>query len=113
MSKVNIPECWVCLDRGAVLYRDKEGYEFITHCICKAGNHWQYDGRMCKKPTKYYIPSVAERFDVHDLARQNIMTWWRSNRHKPETIKALKEQGVNIDSLTSSFKEAPKNEQAV
>lgn len=100
MNGVKIPECWVCFDKGYVLYQDKDGYEFINHCICKAGTKWQYDGRKCeKRPSQYYIPSVAEKFDVHELAKQNFFHWREINRNKPGIEKALIQQSEQIGGL--------------
>ena len=105
MSDVKVPECWVCLDKGLVLYQDKDGYEFITHCICKAGNRWQYDGRKClKNPSKYYIPSVMEKFDVHDLARENLINWCQIYIHKTGVKDVLRAKGIQIDNLPLEVK---------
>lgn len=101
MSDIKIPECWICRDDGFILYKDKDGHEFITHCICKAGTRWQYDGRKCqKRPSQYYIPSVAEKFDVHVLARENLLSWWQVHKHKPGVKEALKAKGIQAESLS-------------
>lgn len=100
MNGVKIPECWVCFDKGYVLYQDKDGYEFINHCICKAGTKWQYDGRKCeKRPSQYYIPSVAEKFDVHELARDNLLNWWQRNKHRSGVKEALIAKGIQVGRL--------------
>jgi len=99
MSSIRIPECWVCLDKGYVLYQDQAGYEFITHCICKAGTSWQYDGSTCKRPSPYYIPSVATKYDVHELARRNFLGWWRTNKSKPGVKEALEARGILVEKL--------------
>jgi hypothetical protein len=97
---MKMPECWICMDEGFILYDDMDGYEYITHCTCKAGNDWNYDGRNCeKRPTKYYIPSAEELFDVQEFAKDNLMKWLNTNRDKPGVMEELKARGVQVDKL--------------
>ncbi|RKD22432.1 hypothetical protein SAMN02745883_00716 [Caminicella sporogenes DSM 14501] len=71
--KINCP---ICLDQGVVLYKKKIGdyiYEFAAHCTCSNGNKYRYDGQSCdKRKSEYYMPSIAEEFDVKELAKENL-----------------------------------------
>jgi hypothetical protein len=99
---MKIPECWICMDEGFVFYKDDKGYERILHCTCKAGVKWTYDGRACtKRPSHYYIPSVEVQFDIHDLAKYNLMQWLEKNRDRPGVIEALNARGIKVDKLTA------------
>jgi hypothetical protein len=93
-KKVNMPECWICLDEGIIVYNKKEEqseYEHVAHCICEAGKKYAYDGRMCKDyKSDYYIPSIAEVTDPETVAKENLSDFYRRNKDNVEVIEELK-----------------------
>lgn len=99
-TKVYIPNCWICMDKGFVLYRDANHYEYIAHCTCVNGYQWAYDGRKCtKNPSPFYAPSVAEKFDVEKLAADNFWNWWNIYRDKPGIKEELERRGIPTEKL--------------
>jgi len=92
-KKVKIPNCWICMDTGFVLYRKKvDDYEseYVSSCTCSAGAEYAYDGARCEKKSPYRIPSVAEVLDPEDVAVRNFREWYERYKDEP---------GVKLEAL--------------
>lgn len=98
-TKAHIPACWICMDRGFILYRDTNHYEFILHCTCPRGQEWAYDGRKCERKSPYYAPSVAEKFDTGKIATDNFWEWWKANKDRPGIKEELERRGIPTKEL--------------
>jgi hypothetical protein len=98
-QEVYIPQCWVCMDRGFILYQKQIGdtkAEYAAHCTCRAGEAYRYDGAKCEKKSEYRIPSIVEVLDPQRLAAENFRVWWEANKKKDGIVKAMKERGIPI-----------------
>lgn len=84
-------KCWVCMDRGFVLYKKTENcheYEFIAHCVCTEGMKYIYDGSKCKdRKSDYYVEDVRKVFDVVELAKQNYFEFVKRDSTRKEEAK--------------------------
>ena len=99
-TNVHIPSCWICLNKGFILYKDTEHREYIVHCICPSGQNWAYDGEKCEKnKSPYYIPSVKEKFDVEKIAADGFWEWWKNNKDKPGIKEELERRGIPTEEL--------------
>jgi hypothetical protein len=90
---LKIPECWICLDSGVVSYTKKvDGYtaEHVAHCICDAGEEFNYEGE------NYWVPSVEEVIDPDEHAKNNIKNWLDAHKNNPEARKELSQRGIKI-----------------
>jgi hypothetical protein len=98
-KEIKLPECWVCMDTGMILYNKKTElgeYEYIAHCICQAGLLYHYDGKECKNKSPYYIPSVAEVADPATIAKDNIIEFYERNKNNEKVVKTLEMRGIKI-----------------
>lgn len=90
---LKIPECWICLDSGVVLYTKKvDGYmdEHTAHCICDAGEEFCYEGEY------YWVSSVEEVLDIDEHAKNNIKHWLNAHKNNPAARKELAQRGIKI-----------------
>lgn len=99
-EKINIPQCWICLDDGVVLYQKQVGNtvaEYAAHCTCQAGDDFNYDGTKCEKhKSPYYIPVISQVMSPEQLAIENFRKWWEANKNKKGIEKAMQERGIPI-----------------
>ena len=98
IQKVYIPRCWVCMDRGYLLFNRKFGkreYEHIAHCICDTGRGYTFYGPNVKEhPSEFYVPSIEEIVDTDTMARENIQEFINKYRDNPDVMSELKKRGV-------------------
>ena len=99
-EKIWMPQCWICMDLGVILYYKQEGNvkaEYAAHCTCQAGDDFNYDGTKCEiKKSTYYIPVVTQVIDPEQLAAENFRKWWEANKNKKGIEKAMQERGIPI-----------------
>ena len=99
-DKIRMPECWICMDEGVILYYKQEGNvkaEYAAHCTCQAGDNFNYDGTKCEiKKSTYYIPVVTQVIDPEQPAAENFRKWWEANKNKKGIEKAMQERGIPI-----------------
>ena len=99
-DKIRMPQCWICMDEGVILYYKQEGNvkaEYAAHCTCKTGEAFNYDGTKCEKhKSPYYIPVVTQVIDPEQLAAENFRKWWEANKNKKGIEKAMQEKGIPI-----------------
>lgn len=96
---IRIPECWICMDEGFVLYKKRVNEteaEYIAHCTCKMGSKYAYDGTKCEKKSEYRVPSIVEVMDPQCIAKGNFHRWWEAHKNKDGIEKALQERGIPI-----------------
>ncbi|HHY42549.1 MAG TPA: hypothetical protein GX514_06855 [Thermoanaerobacterales bacterium] len=94
-EKIKVPKCFICLDRGFILYRKYEG-EYVAHCSCKAGQQYIYDGSQSSKKSPYYIPAIDSIMDPKEVATENFHAWWEANKDKEGIEKAMRDRGIPI-----------------
>lgn len=86
---MKIPECWICMDDGVILYTKKvEGRitEYVAHCICEEGEAFSYEGEY------NWIPSVEEVLDPDEHAKNNLKNWLDALKDNPEAKKEAKRE---------------------
>lgn len=97
-KKVYIPKCWVCMDRGFLLFTRKKGkheYEHIAHCVCSAGSKYAFYGPDAKEqPSEFYVPSIKEIVDTDTMAKENLHDFIEKYRYDVEVMEKLRERGV-------------------
>lgn len=97
MGRINIPRCFICMDRGFIMFTTRVGnkkFEYYAHCTCRAGNRYIYDGGQCTKdPSRHYMPSVDDVLDSRDIAEYNFNAWRDTNKNKPGFAKAMQRLG--------------------
>lgn len=86
-EKIKIPKCFICMDTGIVLYKQKTilGYEaeYAVRCTCEKGNEYTYEGRECtKNKSEYRIPLITEIMDPVEKARNNFKEWYERNKDR-------------------------------
>ncbi len=104
-EKIKVPKCFICMDKGFILYRKKVGEyegEYVAHCTCQAGEQYAYDGTQCEKQKNpYYIPSVAAELDHVGIAAQNLRNWIERNKNKDGFEDAMDQLGMKANGKVS------------
>ncbi|MFV9511823.1 hypothetical protein [Tepidibacillus sp. LV47] len=84
-TKINVPKCFVCMDSGVILYKEKTdfGYiaEYAAKCTCQAGHQYRS------------LISITEVMDIEKIAKQNFAAWYKNNKDKngfKDVMKKLK-----------------------
>lgn len=99
-TEVRIPECWICMDKGFILYKDNEYREFVLHCICPRGTAYSYSGKRIENSScSCYVPSVEEKFDKNQLIADNFYEWWNVYRNIEGYREELIRRGIPIEKL--------------
>lgn len=65
-------KCYVCMDRGAILHRLSDGYEYALHCECEIGKSAMYDGRtLTEHQSPYMTEPIGKYLDTRILRDEN------------------------------------------
>ncbi len=94
MQEVKIPQCWVCMDQGFLIYNKEVNRwmgEFIAHCTCPEGTKYMYDGTKCKRPSQYHISSIADLVDPEMMARENIQAFIEKYKDNEQVMGKLQQ----------------------
>ncbi len=99
-QQIHIPNCFICLDLGFVLYRKKVGEyegEYVAHCTCQAGRDYAYDGTRCEKQKSPYYTASVEELDHVGIAAQNLRSWIERNKDKKGFKEAMNQLGMKAN----------------
>lgn len=99
-EQIHVPNCFICLDRGFVLYRKKVGEytgEYVAHCTCQRGQSFNYDGTQCEHQSGYRIPCIAEITDQYSVATKNFSRWKEKNKNKKGFKAAMRKLGMKAN----------------
>lgn len=95
MQDLRIPQCFVCMDTGFVLYQkiiNGVPHEYAAYCVCEKGIEYIYNGKSCKKQSEYYIPCISAVADHNEIAEQNFHEWYKLAKNKPLVLQFLRQR---------------------
>lgn len=81
-SKFKLPNCWVCMDKGDIVYKKINKitgveYEYIASCVCK------------ESADKQSFPPAKQFFDLVEIANRNLNKIYHIYKNNPEIKQQL------------------------